>query len=80
MSSGEQLTTYSELAAVISNLGMLTREARRARGLSLRAAAQQIGCSMSTVLRFEQGEDVNLSNAVAILRWLDWNADAEPAS
>jgi ribosome-binding protein aMBF1 (putative translation factor) len=77
MSSGEQLTTYTELAAVISNLGMLTREARRARGLSLRAAAQQIGCSNSTILRFENGEDVNLSNAVAILHWLDWTPGVE---
>jgi ribosome-binding protein aMBF1 (putative translation factor) len=77
MSSGEQLTTYTELANVIGNLPMLVREARRARGLSVRAAAKQIDCSFSTVLRFEKGEDCNLSNAVAILQWLDQVERAE---
>lgn len=71
MSSGEQLTAYTELADVMANLGMLTREARRARGLSLRAAGDQIGCSTGPLIRIENGEDVNLSNAMAILRWLD---------
>lgn len=66
-----KLTTYSELAAVIEALPMLLREARRSRGMSLRATASQIGCSFSTVYRFEQGQDANLSNAVAILRWLE---------
>lgn len=64
-------SSYSDLAAVIEALPLLVREARRARGLSVRAAAAQVGCSFSTISRFENGDDVNLSNAAALLRWLD---------
>lgn len=56
-------SSYSDLAAVIESLPLLVREARRARGLSVRAAAAQVGCSFSTISRFENGDDVNLSNA-----------------
>lgn len=69
--SGSELTTYAELAAVIDALPLLLREARRAWGLSQRAAAAELGCSFSTVSRIESGEDCALSNAVAVLRWLD---------
>lgn len=68
--SGPALTSYGELADVLANLPMLLREARRARGLSQRAAAQQIHMSYATVCRIEGGEDCALSNAMAILRWL----------
>lgn len=71
-------TPYAEMAEVIARLPMLLREARRARGLSLRAAARQLGMSFSTVTRMEAGEDCALSNAVAVLRWLDQTA-AHPA-
>jgi len=64
-------TPYGELADVIASLPLLLREARRARGLSLRATAKQLGCSFSTVTRMEAGDDCALSNAVAVLRWLD---------
>lgn len=70
MSTGQQ-TTYRDLAQVIEALPLLIREARRARGLSVRAAATQIGCSFSTVVRFENGEDCMLSNARMMLVWLD---------
>ncbi|MGC5012558.1 helix-turn-helix domain-containing protein [Streptosporangium sp. DT93] len=65
------LTPYPELADVLASLPLLLREARRARGLSQRAAAQQMGVSPNTVARAEAGEDLVLSNAVTILRWLD---------
>lgn len=64
-------TSYSELAAVIANLPLLLREARRARRLSMRAAADQLDMSFSTVRRIEEGRDCELSNAVAVLHWLD---------
>ncbi len=64
-------TPYAELAGVIAALPLLLREARRAQGLSMRAAAAQLGMSFSTVDRIERGEDCVLSNAVAVLRWLD---------
>lgn len=67
----DQLTPYAELADVIANLPLLLREARRARGLSMRAAANQLGMSLATVSRMEAGNDCALSNAVAVLRWLD---------
>lgn len=70
------MTPYAELADVIANLPVLLREARRARGLSLRAAAKELGMSFSTVTRMEEGNDCALANAVAVLRWLDTREDA----
>ena len=63
-------TSYDELAEVLDNLPLLLRETRRRRGLSLRKAAQQLEMSFSTVTRFENGEDIVLSNAADILRWI----------
>ncbi len=64
-------TPYPEIADVLGRLPVLLREARRARRLSVRAAAAQLGMSFATVSRIEAGEDCVLSNAVAVLRWLD---------
>jgi transcriptional regulator with XRE-family HTH domain len=55
---------------------MLLREARRARRLSVRAAGRQLGVSGATVSRIESGEDLVVSNAVTILRWLDLTPSA----
>lgn len=66
-----QPTPYPELAEVLSALPILVREARRARGLSQRAAAEQIGVSFSTISRLENGEDLVMSNASRFLCWLD---------
>lgn len=65
------LTPYTELAEVVASLPILLREARRARRLSMRAAAREMGISFSTVYRIEQGEDCAMSNAMTVLRWLD---------
>lgn len=67
----DSLTGYRELAELLGQLPLLLREARRARGLSVRAAARELGCSFATVSRIEGGEDCVLSNAVTVLRWLD---------
>jgi transcriptional regulator with XRE-family HTH domain len=64
-------TSYTELAHVLDSLPLLIREARRARGLSLRSAAALIGTNASTIARIEQGEAFNTSTAGPILRWLD---------
>jgi len=72
------LTPYPELAEVLASLPFLLREARRARGLSQRAAAKQMGVSFSTISRVENGEDLVLSNTVAILRWLDARPGTTP--
>ena len=68
-------TSYAELATVLAALPLLLREARRGRRLSMREAAKQLDMSASTVLRIESGEDCALSNAAAVLRWLDRAAD-----
>ena len=44
---------------------------RRERGLSLRAAAEEIGIGFNTITRLEKGHDVTLDSAIAVLRWLD---------
>jgi transcriptional regulator with XRE-family HTH domain len=64
-------STYGELAAVLESLPDALKVTRRARGVSLRECARQIGVSFSTVNRIEAGEDVVLSNAVAVMRWID---------
>ena len=71
------LTPYAELARLLGHLPLLLREARRQRRLSVRAAGRQLGMSFSTVSRIEAGEDCALSNALAVLRWLD-TAGGEP--
>jgi len=64
-------TTYSELASVLSDLPLLLREARRARQLSLRATAREIGCSFNTITRIETGKSCTVDHAVDVLRWLE---------
>lgn len=64
-------STYAELVDVLDLLPRLLREIRRLRGLSLRAAADEIGVAFNSLSRFERGQDVLLSNAVAVLKWLD---------
>lgn len=64
-------TTYGELATILERLPDLIRDSRRARGLSLRAAAKEIGVQNSTLLRIEGGEGFNSKQAVPLLRWLD---------
>ena len=66
-----KLTTYSELADVLTELPTLIRAERRRRGVSVRQVARESGMSFSTVNRFENGEDANLSNVMSLLRWLD---------
>lgn len=62
--------SYADLADLLGALPLLLRDARRARGLSQRAAGAQIGGSYSTVCRIEAGEGCSLYSAVAVLRWL----------
>lgn len=69
--STPSLSTYAEIVDVLDKLPSIVREARRQRRMSTRAAAKAVGCSFSTINRIENGQDANLSNAVAVLRWLD---------
>jgi transcriptional regulator with XRE-family HTH domain len=67
--------SYREIAEALDELPVAVRSARRSRGLSLRAAAGEIGCSFSTLGRFEARTDRNvgiqLEPVLQILRWLD---------
>lgn len=63
-------TSYSELAGVLDALPLLARETRRARQLSIRGAAKEIGISYSVLSRFESGRGIHTRNAATILRWM----------
>jgi transcriptional regulator with XRE-family HTH domain len=69
-------SSYAELADVLANLGLIVREARRARRLSLRAASESIGhVDFTTLSRIESGQQgTRVSHAVALLRWLGGSA------
>jgi hypothetical protein len=64
--------TRDERAAdVLADLGQRLARVRAFRKVSLRDAAAQAGVGFNTLARLEKGQDVSLTNAVAILRWLD---------
>ncbi|MCX5066627.1 helix-turn-helix domain-containing protein [Micromonospora lupini] len=65
------LSSYSELGDVLAALPVLLRGERRRRQLSIRAAADELGCSASTISRIEAGHDCVLSITIAVLRWID---------
>lgn len=71
MSGPGSLRLYGELADVLGLLPLLVREARRARGLTIRAAADEVGLAHSSLHRIEQGEDCRLSSALLVLAWLE---------
>lgn len=77
MSDGRP-TTFSELADEIERTMLHVASARRARGLSLRECARQVGVSFSTLKRAEDGEDLRATTLIAILRWLDQTQPTEP--
>lgn len=69
------LTTYGEIADVLSNLRLIVREARRRDRLTLAALAEASGVrSASTIHRFEGGQELSVENVIALLRWLDSSA------
>lgn len=64
-------TGYDELVEVLDGLPLLVREIRRRRGLSIRAAAREVGIPFSNLDRFERREDVSLHLTVLpLLRWV----------
>lgn len=66
-----ELTSYAEMIEVVQNLHMLVRERRRARRLSMRAAAGEMAIPVSVLHRMHNGSGVSLENLVMILNWLD---------
>jgi transcriptional regulator with XRE-family HTH domain len=74
----EAQSSYLELAQVLANIPLICRETRRARGLSLREAARQVGVSFSTLHRIESGEDCVASHLIGVMRWLDGTGKEPP--
>lgn len=75
-----RLATYAELADILDRLPDIVRDTRRARHLSRRVAADQIGCSLQTVARIETGESCGAYVFTAIIRWLDQPPPTDPES
>lgn len=63
--------TYGDVAALLERLPALLAAERRARGLSGRGAAAQIGCSQPTISHIETDGTCSLWTAARVLRWLD---------
>jgi hypothetical protein len=63
-------TSYAEVIDILERLPLLVREARRRRGLSLRAAARDAGVGFANISRCENGEGMHLSTVVPLLRWV----------
>lgn len=62
---------YAELIEVLEALPLLVRETRRRRGLSQRAAAEQVGLeSWATLSRCENGAGLHMKSIVPLLRWI----------
>ncbi len=64
-------TTFTEIVAVIDTMPVILLNARRARALSQREAAAQIGVSFSTVSRMETGGEFSSVSLRAVLTWLE---------
>ncbi len=57
--------------AVLIELGTKIRNCRISRQFTQRDLAEKSGVSLKSISRFEQGEDIQLSNLIKILRSLD---------
>jgi transcriptional regulator with XRE-family HTH domain len=79
MADNEKPAGYDELLRVLANLPLLVVEKRRRLGLSQRAAAAQTGQSFSTICRAEQGYDMRLSTAMALVEWIGAPDPAPPS-
>jgi transcriptional regulator with XRE-family HTH domain len=68
--TGRRPPTYLEISKAVESLPIAVAERRRALGMSVRAAAKEIGIARNTLTRFEDGEDVSIKFQIPILRWL----------
>lgn len=73
MSSAEAVAS-----GVLENLPAILAATRHERGLSLRAAATQIGVTDVTVARIEDGERSRTDTAVKVLHWIN-NPEGAPS-
>lgn len=81
MADGCELSTYTEIVEVLTNLRFLVRERRRRERISQRRLAEITGLANSSVHRFEQGKDVSTEGLLALVRWVgDLPPDKIPRS
>jgi ribosome-binding protein aMBF1 (putative translation factor) len=62
--------TYEEVADVLGVLPLAVMKKRGERGISVRAAAKEMGVARNTLTRFEDGEEVSIRFLPPILVWL----------
>ncbi len=66
-----ELSSFADLAQVISDLPVIVRAARRMRRLSMRSLADEVGVSHSTIYRVENGQEIAGPTVRLLLLWLD---------
>jgi ribosome-binding protein aMBF1 (putative translation factor) len=79
MQAVQDRSARAVLAQTLLDLPRVLHDERTRRGLSVREAAQEIGCSFSTVSRLEAGLiNTSIRGAIAVLWWLNGedNTDA----
>ena len=65
-----RLIGWDEVINTVDGLRTAVMEARRRDHLNLREAGERSGVPFNSISRFERGQDITLSNAVALMRWL----------
>jgi ribosome-binding protein aMBF1 (putative translation factor) len=66
---GRKPAGYAEVIMVLDDLPVIVREARRRKGLSLRAAQAESGVDQATILNAERGGNLTMANVRALLAW-----------
>ena len=64
------MITAEQLSALMYDLPILVAACRNRRGLTMRAAALQIGVVSSTIHRVERGVGCDVDTLILILDWL----------
>lgn len=74
MTATEKPVGYEEIIEVLTALHVMLRETRRRKGLSTRAAAEELGVSFSSVSRWERNAKLCVPDLPATIRILRWMA------
>lgn len=73
-----ELSSFADLAQVITDLPIIVHAARRMRRLSVRGLAEEVGVSPMTISRVENGREIEGPTMRALLLWLDKQGRSEP--
>lgn len=67
-----RLRTYGEMAEILDDIPTIVKAHRRERGLSLRAASEEIGIAFGTLQKIERGNiSFGIGSLKLILEWLN---------